>query len=233
MDLYIFLAFGAGLLSFLSPCCLPLYPAFLSYITGVSVEELQNENGFLKRKAMFHTFFFLVGFSLIFIALGFSTSVMGTFLLRYNDFIRQIVGLFIILFGLIVIGLYQPKFMMKNMKSPMKKRPHGYLGSIVIGMGFAAGWSPCTGPILASVIALGVSNPEAGVLYMMVYTLGFSIPFFIMSFFIGRLKWIKKYNRQIIKIGGYIMILMGVLLYFDWLSRVTTFLTNHFYKVFL
>jgi cytochrome c-type biogenesis protein len=231
-DLNLFLAFGAGVLSFISPCCLPLYPAFLSYITGVSVDELKENNGILKRRAMLHTMFFLLGFSIIFIVLGFSTSLIGSFFIRYSELIRQIGAILIVVFGLIVIGAFQPHFLMKDHKITFKNRPSGYFGSSLIGMGFAAGWTPCTGPILAAVIALGVSNPSAGLFYMIAYTLGFSVPFFLMAFFIGKMKWIKKYNRKIIKIGGYLMIFMGVFLYFGWMTRLTSFLSSRFFDGF-
>jgi cytochrome c-type biogenesis protein len=231
-DLNLFLAFGAGVLSFISPCCLPLYPAFLSYITGVSVDELKENNGILKRRAMLHTMFFLLGFSIIFIVLGFSTSLIGSFFIRYSELIRQIGAILIVVFGLIVIGAFQPHFLMKDHKITFRNRPSGYFGSSLIGMGFAAGWTPCTGPILAAVIALGVSNPSAGLFYMIAYTLGFSVPFFLMAFFIGKMKWIKKYNRKIIKIGGYLMIFMGVFLYFGWMTRLTSFLSSRFFDGF-
>lgn len=214
------LAFGAGFLSFISPCCLPLYPAFLSYITGMSVNELKTENAMLQKRSLLHTFFFLVGFSAIFISLGFATSFVGSLFRNYQDLIRQIGALCIIFFGLIVAGLLKPEFFMKERRFQFKNRPSGYLGSILIGMAFAAGWTPCTGPILMSVIALAASNPESGFLYMSAYTLGFAIPFFILSFFIGRLKWMRTHSGLIVKVGGYLMILMGVLLFFDWLTKI-------------
>src|SRR3954468_21246924 len=99
----IFIAIGAGFLSFISPCCLPLYPAFLSYITGMSVGELKTENAMLQKRSLLHTIFFLLGFSAIFIAIGFGTSFVGSFFLEYKDLIRQLGGIFIVLFGLIIV----------------------------------------------------------------------------------------------------------------------------------
>ncbi|TLS37429.1 cytochrome c biogenesis CcdA family protein [Pseudalkalibacillus caeni] len=228
-DVNILLAFGAGFLSFISPCCLPLYPAFLSYITGVSVAELKEENGMMQKRAILHTVFFLIGFSIIFLVLGMSTSLLGTFFIKYKDLVRQVGAIIIVLFGLVIVGLFQPKFLMKERKLHIRNRPSGYFGSILIGMGFAAGWTPCTGPILAAVIALGVTNPNAGMLYMIAYTLGFAVPFLLMSFFIGKMQWIKRNNQKIVKIGGYLMITMGVFLYFNWMTLFTSFLVN---KVF-
>jgi cytochrome c-type biogenesis protein len=227
-DVNVLLAFGAGFLSFISPCCLPLYPAFLSYITGMSVGEIKSENAMLQKRSMLHTLFFLVGFSIIFIALGFATSFIGQIFSQYGDLIRQIGAIFIVLFGLMVVGLFQPKWLMKDRKFEFKNRPAGYFGTVLIGMAFAAGWTPCTGPILASVILLAGSNPGSGMLYMIAYILGFAIPFFILSFFVGKMQWIRKNNVKIMKIGGYIMIVMGVVLYFDWMTRIIAFLSPLF-----
>ncbi|MFC7394503.1 cytochrome c biogenesis CcdA family protein [Scopulibacillus cellulosilyticus] len=228
----IFLAFGAGILSFISPCSLPLYPAYLSYITGVSVDKLKENNGMLERRAWLHTLFFLIGFSIIFIALGLSSSFIGNLFFQYGHAIRQIGAILIIFFGVVVVGWLKPSFLMKDKKITFRERPAGYLGSIVIGMGFAAGWTPCTGPILAAVIALGVTHPGEGLFYMIAYVLGFAVPFIIFSFFIGRMNWIKKYSGKVTKIGGYIMIIMGVFLYFNWMTKITSFLVGRVFGGF-
>jgi cytochrome c-type biogenesis protein len=227
-DVNIFLALGAGFLSFISPCCLPLYPAFLSYITGMSVGELKTENAMLQKRSLLHTIFFLLGFSAIFIAIGFGTSFVGSFFLEYKDLIRQLGGIFIVLFGLIIVGVFKPEFLMKDRKLEFKNRPSGYFGSSLIGMAFAAGWTPCTGPILSAVIALAATNPGSGVLYMVAYSLGFAIPFLILSFFVGKMKWIRKNSGKIVKIGGYIMIVMGIVLFFDWMTKIITIFSGMF-----
>ncbi|RKL69236.1 cytochrome C biogenesis protein CcdA [Salipaludibacillus neizhouensis] len=226
------LAFGAGLLSFISPCNLPLYPAFISYITGMSTDQLKEGGKAFNKQAVAHTLLFLIGFSLIFIVLGMSSSFIGTYFLKYNDFIRQIGAITIFFFGLVILGLIKPKFLMKEQKITLKNRPTGYLGSSLIGIGFAAGWTPCIGPILASVIALSVANPGSGLLYMVTYSLGFSIPFFIMTFFIGKLSFIKKHTHKIVQFGGYMMIIMGIILYFDWLSKISSFLIYNVFNGF-
>ncbi|NMD69588.1 cytochrome c biogenesis protein CcdA [Bacillus sp. DNRA2] len=223
-EINIFIALGAGFLSFISPCCLPLYPAFLSYITGMSVGELKSENGMLQKRSLLHTLFFLVGFSIIFIALGFATSLVGQFFREYNDLIRQIGAIFIILFGLVIVGVFKPEFLMKERRFEIKNRPSGYIGSVLIGMAFAAGWTPCTGPILGIVISLASTNPSSGMLYMIAYLLGFAIPFFVLSFFIGRMQWIRKNNVKIMKIGGWVMIIMGIVLFFDWMTKIIIYL---------
>jgi cytochrome c-type biogenesis protein len=231
-DLNIWLAFGAGLLSFISPCCLPLYPAFLSYITGISVKELKEDQGMFRKRALLHTTFFLFGFSIIFIVLGLSTTIIGDLFVEYQTLLRQIGAIIIVFFGLVVMGFLTPSFLMQDKKMKFQTRPSGYLGSVLIGIGFAAGWTPCTGPILAGVIALGVSNPAASLVYMVAYVLGFAVPFFILSFFLDKLKPIKKFNRQFLKIGGALMIVMGVFLYFDWMTKITSFLVNRVFGGF-
>jgi cytochrome c-type biogenesis protein len=227
-DMNLFLAFGAGFLSFISPCCLPLYPAFLSYITGVSVGELKSENAMLQKRSLLHTLFFLLGFSVIFIAIGFGTSLVGSFFREYKDLIRQLGGILIVLFGFVIVGVFKPEFMMRDKRFEFKNRPSGFFGSALIGMAFAAGWTPCTGPILSSVILLAASKPGSAVIYMIAYTLGFAIPFFILSFFVGKLKWIRKHSAKIVKVGGYLMIVMGIVLFFDWMTKIITIFSSVF-----
>ena len=143
-DVSIWLAFGAGVLSFISPCCLPLYPSYISYITGVSISQLQDANQprQLKRATMFHTSFFILGFSIIFFALGFSASWVGSFFSEYRDLIRMLGGVLIAVMGLFMLGLIKPGFMMKEKRLEVGRKRWGYLGSSVIGMAFAAGWTP-------------------------------------------------------------------------------------------
>lgn len=227
-DVNLFLAFGAGFLSFISPCCLPLYPAFLSYITGVSVGDLKEGKNVHQRKALLHTTFFLLGFCLIFIAIGFGTSFIGNVFANYGDLIRQVGAILIVFLGLVTIGIFKPKFLMKDRKVQFSNRPTGLLGSSLIGMAFAAGWTPCTGPILVSVMALATTNPSSAMLYMIAYSLGFSIPFFIMSFFIGKMNWIKRHMKTMMMTGGYAMIGMGIILYFDWMTKIIIYTTSIF-----
>lgn len=227
-DVNVFIALGAGFLSFISPCCLPLYPAFLSYITGMSVGELKTDNAMLQRRSLLHTLFFLVGFSIIFIAIGFGSSFIGEIFAGYQDLIRQLGAIVIVFFGFVIVGILKPETLMREKRYEFKHRPSGYFGSVLIGIAFAAGWTPCTGPILMSVIALAATNPGSGMVYMVAYILGFAIPFFILSFFIGKLQWIKRHNVLIMKIGGYIMIVMGIVLFFDWMTKIIIIFTNMF-----
>ena len=232
-NLNLFLAFGAGLLSFISPCTLPVYPGFLSYITGVSVDELKEHNGMLSRRAILHTVLFLCGFSVIFICLGLSTSLISTLFIKYGDLLRRLGAILIVIFGLMVLGVFKPGFLMQEKRISFRSRPAGFIGSVIIGMGFAAGWMPCTGPILSAVMALGLTSPGHATFYMTAYILGFAVPFFILAFFIGKLGWIRRHNILITKIGGIIMIIMGVFLFFDWMTLITSFLVNRVFGGFM
>jgi len=227
-DLNLFLAFGAGLLNFISPCTLPLYPAFISYITGMSLDELQSDKKVSRKSGIIHTILFLIGFSVIFIFLGYSSSLVGTFFIQYQDLLRQIGAIFILLFGLMIIGFFQPQFLMKEKKLGFKNRPAGYFGTFLIGLAFSAGWTPCTGPITGAVFMMASQNPGSGVWYMITYVLGFAIPFFLLSIFITRVKWIQKYSGKITKVGGYLMIGLGILLFFDGLRYIIVWISPFF-----
>lgn len=227
-DLNLFLAFGAGFLSFISPCTLPLYPAFISYITGMSLDDLKSDSKRMSRSGVLHTLFFLLGFSIVFIFLGFGTSFIGKFFLMNQNLLRQIGAIFIVLFGLMITGLFTPKFLMQEHKLQFKNRPSGYLGTAIIGLAFAAGWTPCMGPIIGAIIGLAATNPGSSMFYMIAYVLGFSIPFFILSFFITRLGWIRKRSMLIMRIGGVVMILVGILLFFDGMTYIIAWLSPIF-----
>lgn len=227
-DINLFIAFGAGLLSFVSPCTLPLYPAFLSYITGMSLDDLQSDSKRMNKAGMLHTLFFLIGFSVIFVALGFASSFLGTFFYENMDIIRQIGAILIVLFGLMITGLFTPEFLLKERKLQFKNRPSGYLGTFFIGLAFSAGWTPCMGPIIGVIIALAGTNPGSGMLYMISYVLGFAIPFFILSFFVTKIGAIRKHSGTIMKVGGYIMIAVGILLFFDGMTYIINLLSPFF-----
>lgn len=227
-DVNIFIAFAAGLLSFVSPCTLPLYPAFISYITGMSLDDLQSDSKRMNKSGMFHTLFFLLGFSVIFIALGFATSFIGSFFYQNLTIIRQIGAILIVLFGLVISGIFTPDFLMKERKIQFKNRPAGYVGTFLIGLAFSAGWTPCMGPIIGVIIALAGTNPSSGMAYMLLYVLGFAVPFFTLSFFVTKIGAIRKYSAIIMKIGGYIMIAVGILLFFDGMTYIITWLQPFF-----
>ncbi|MHA6252734.1 cytochrome c biogenesis CcdA family protein [Oceanobacillus sp. CAU 1775] len=226
----IWLAFGAGIFSFVSPCCLSLYPSYISYITGVSVSQLQDsqQSSKIKTLTMIHTLFFIIGFSIIFFALGLSASWIGQLFIGNQKLISMLGGFLVIILGLFVMGVIKPTWLMREKKWSAGRKPTGYLGSTLVGIGFAAGWTPCVGPILASVLVLSASNPSQGLIYITAYTLGFAIPFFVMAFFIGRTKWIVKYSSKFMKIGGVIMVITGFLLYTGQMTKITTILIDLF-----
>jgi len=225
-EVSLFLAFGAGFLSFISPCVLPLFPAFLSYITGMSVSELNEDNKKLTKKAMSHTVLFLIGFSSVFVMIGFTTTLISDLFIMYQDVIRQIGAILIIFFGLVIVGILNFDFLMKDKRIAFKNRPAGFIGSFFIGMAFSMGWTPCTGPILMVVLSLAAQQPEQGMVLMISYVLGFAIPFLVLSFFIGKIKWIKKHSVKLVKVGGYIMILVGIALFFNWMTKLTSILAD-------
>lgn len=219
-----FLAFGAGFLSFISPCSLPLYPAFLSYITGMSVSELKSERGIFRKKAFIHTLLFLLGFSIIFLVLGFSSTILKDIFVRYQDLIRQVGAIVLVFFGLVLADVLNFNFLNMDKKIQFQNRPAGYLGSVLIGIAFAAGWTPCTGPILAGVITLVANDPGKGLLYMGGYVIGFSIPFIVMSLFMDKMTFLKKHGQRFMKIGGILMVIVGIILFFDWMTLIISLL---------
>ncbi len=224
------LAFGAGALSFMSPCVLPIFPAYLSYITGISVKELQgNHNGEIRRKLVSHSIFFLLGVSLIFISLGIGASFLGEWiqLLLSGDsglLIQRVAGVFILCMGLFVGGWLNIKALMVEKRFHLTKKPVGYAGTFFVGVGFAAGWTPCIGPIFASILFLSASQPTYGIIYTAMYVFGFALPFVLLTFFLGSTKWVVRRSQIIMKVGGTIMIVMGIVLFTGQLPRISAFL---------
>lgn len=225
-DINIWLAFGAGFASFISPCCLPLYPSYLSYITGISVADLKgNANAKQKRMlTMSHTLFFILGFCTVYYALGYGTNVFAEFFSEYRQLIRQISAILIILMGLFLIGLFQPQLLMKDRRMNLIPKKASYISSFIFGIGFSAGWSPCMGPALTAILGLAATEPGTWFRLTSAYALGFAIPFFVLAFFLGTARWILKYSATVMKIGGAVMILMGILLFTDQMTKITIWL---------
>src|SRR5690625_1248720 len=227
-----FLAIGAGALSFLSPCVLPIFPAYMSYITGISVKELQgSKSAKVRKEILSHSLFFLIAVSLVFISLGASASFFGKWVqdLLIGDsglLIQRIAGILIIFMGLFVAGWINIPALMKERRFQHSKKRANYLGTFLIGLGFAAGWTPCIGPIFGSILLLAASNPGQGVIYTVMYVIGFALPFVTLTFFIGSTKWIVQKSGIIMKVGGVIMIIMGVILFTGQLPRIAGFLLD-------
>lgn len=227
------IAFSAGILAFLSPCCLPLYPSFVSYITGMSLSELKGEKTTThKRKILVHSIFFSIGFSIIYYILGFSFSRVGHFFNNNQDLIRMLGGIFIVLMGLFMLEVFQPKFMLKDTRVQQKRRNVGYLNSLLIGLGFAAGWTPCIGPIFGVIMASSALNPSQAFINITGYSLGFCLPFIILAFFIGKTKFIVKHSQKLMKIGGVVMIILGILLYFNKMTYFTIWFSELQFRLY-
>lgn len=217
------LAFIAGVLSFLSPCVLPLLPSYVSFITGLSFKELTI--GVDKKRIRYLTItnsiLFISGFSFVFIALGISSSAIGRFLFEYIDFIRIIGGLIVIIFGLFITGLLKIDFLLKDKKFHLSGRPAGYIGTFIIGMTFAAGWSPCIGPILGTILLYASSKGSTiyGFKLLSIYSLGLAVPFFLSALaintFLAYSPKISKHIKVIMVISGLLLIVFGIMLLTD------------------
>jgi cytochrome c-type biogenesis protein len=228
------LAFLAGIMSFLSPCVLPLLPSYVSFITGVSFEDLTT--GADRRKIRYLTvtnsLAFILGFSTVFIALGASSSAVGKFMFEYQEWIRIGGGILIIVFGLFVAGFLKMDFLMRDKKVHLSGKPAGYVGTFLVGMTFAAGWTPCIGPILGTILLYASSQGSAfyGFKLLAVYSLGLALPFFIsslaMNSFLSYSKKLMRYMRVIMIISGLLLILFGILLLTNRVREFTGFLPD-------
>jgi len=235
-ELNVLLAMAAGLLSFLSPCVLPLLPSYLSFIAGVSFEELQGTvaNPRTRRAILVNSLLFVLGFSLVFIALGAGATFLGQLLFESQVFIRRIGGAFVIFMGLYVAGWLRIPFLMREWRADLSHRPAGYLGAVLTGITFAAGWTPCIGPILGSILTLASVTQTAatGILMLAAYSMGLAVPFLLSSLMIDRfLTFFDRFKRffpLVTRGSGIILITVGLLLvtdYFATLSRLAFSLT--------
>ncbi|MFD2673272.1 cytochrome c biogenesis CcdA family protein [Marinicrinis sediminis] len=221
MSVQLGVAFAAGLVSFLSPCTLPLYPAYLSRLTGLSYQDMTDKQKSVRvrMQIMTHTAVFVAGISLIYFMLGFSATLVGSWFITYREWIRIGSGMLFIFMGLMLIGVLQWKWFVQDHRSMSSSRPAGsYLGSFLLGLGFAAGWTPCIGPMLGTIIGMAAVDPANGMIYMLVYVLGFSVPFFLFAYFFTSMKRLHRYTRIMMKAGGAILIVIGYLLITDQLA---------------
>ncbi|NWF75322.1 MAG: cytochrome c biogenesis protein CcdA [Nitrospirae bacterium] len=222
-DISYTLAFIAGLLSFISPCVLPLVPSYVSFITGLSFKDLTvtSDKKRIRYLTLSNSLAFIAGFSFIFVTLGISSSVIGRFLFEYLDLIRIIGGVLVIIFGLFISGILKLDLLMKEKKFHLSGKPAGYIGTFFVGMTFAAGWSPCIGPILGSILLYAGSKGSAlyGLKLLSIYSLGLAVPFILsalaMNIFLSYSQKIVKYMRFIMLISGIILIVFGIMLLTD------------------
>jgi len=181
----LFIAFSAGLFSFLSPCILPLIPSYISFITGISFEAFSSgeETRKLRRTTVIHSLLFIFGFSLVFILLGASATYAGQFLQKYQFLLTKVGGVIIIILGIHLTGIINLKFLQREKKVHLREKPLGYLGTVLVGMTFAAGWTPCIGPILGSILIVASTSQKvtSGIILLSFYSLGLALPFFASS----------------------------------------------------
>lgn len=212
-------AFAAGLLSFFSPCVLPLLPAYFSFISGYSAEELtQNIASKIRSKVFIATTAFVSGFSFVFIFLGASATLIGSFIGAYSDAIRIVGSIIIIIFGIHLTGVVRIRALEFEKRVHLKKKPLHFGGTFIIGMAFGAGWSPCIGPLLGSILIIAADQETLaqGISLLAIYSLGMATPFIILSLFVGSLLgFLRKATRTIKYVNifaGVLLIGMGVLL---------------------
>jgi cytochrome c-type biogenesis protein len=232
VEIGVAIAFTAGVFSFLSPCVLPLVPSYLTFVTGMSLEDLQG--GVNRRATFLHSLLFVTGFSVIFIVLGASASFLGQFLRVYELWIARVGGVVIILLGLHLAGVFRLTPLMREKRVHLNDKPAGYLGTLGVGMAFGAGWTPCIGPILGAILTYGMTQETmwAGVGLLSVYSLGLAVPFLVASLALDRfLQTFQRFRRWIPvveKASGVLLIVLGVLLLTGrftvlaaWLNRFT------------
>ena len=208
-------AFLAGLLSFLSPCVLPVVPSYLSYVTGISgVAEMQRR----RHLALLHAALFVLGFTLIFVALGATATALGRLLNTYQQWLERIGGLLIVVFGLYCVGALRIGVLSREARWDLGDKPLGYLGSVLAGLAFGAGWTPCIGPILGSILLYTSSRADfgQGLVLLLAYSLGLAIPFLVaawaLEWFLGRMQRFRKYVVWVERIAGVLLIAFGLLL---------------------
>src|SRR6266849_5076988 len=197
-SLGVVVAFSAGLFSFLSPCVLPLFPSYLSFITGMSVGDLTADlTGAARRRVMLPALAFVVGFSLVFVSLGASFSAAGQFLLDYRETIRRVGGVLIVLFGLYIAGVFKLGLLGRTKQLQLREKPAGYLGSLAVGITFAIGWTPCVGPILGAILSLAgtADTVQRGIGLLIAYSAGLGLPFLLSAVALGSfLRVFKRYR---------------------------------------
>jgi cytochrome c-type biogenesis protein len=216
----VLVAFSAGLFSFLSPCVLPLFPSYVSFITGMSVGDLTADlTGAARRRVMLHALAFVLGFSLVFVGLGASFSAAGQFLLDYRDVIRRVGGVLIVVFGLYIAGVLKVGMFGRTAQLQIREKPAGYLGSLAVGITFAIGWTPCVGPILGAILSLAgtAETVQRGIGLLVAYSAGLGVPFLLSAVALGSfLRFFKRYRPFIPvmeRAAGVLLVVVGVLVF--------------------
>ncbi len=226
----ILIAVTAGLLSFLSPCVLPLVPSYLSFVTGMTLEDLQE--GADRRNVMVHSALFVSGFTTIFVLLGASASFLGVFFFRYEDLIARIGGVVIIVLGLHLMGVFRLLPLMRERRVELASKPVGHIGTFAVGAAFGAGWTPCIGPVLAAILTMAGTSDTiwSGMGLLLAYSAGLAIPFMLAALaldkFLHSFKKIRKYIPILEKGSGLLLILLGLLLVTGSFEILATYLNG-------
>ena len=231
-------AFIAGIISFISPCVLPIVPGYISFISGVSLQELKGqtevddrEKRRLRRQVVMNSLFFVLGFSLVFVAMGASATYIGQWFAENRLILARIASVIIIIFGLHLMGITPIKWLNYEKRFHTNKKPLGLFGALLIGLAFAFGWSPCIGPILAGVLAMAATQETVGqgVALLGVYSLGLGLPFIATSLainkFLNVFGHIKKHMRTVEIVAGVLLIAVGVLVATDQLQALSRYFT--------
>jgi len=222
----LFIAFTAGVLSFLSPCVLPLIPSYMSFITGLSLEEMGDQ----RRAAVTHALLFVSGFTLIFMALGATATGLGRLLQFHQVWLERAGGVLIVVFGLYMLGAFSFGVFARERRVHIQNKPLGYLGSVLVGVAFGAGWTPCIGPILGSILLYTSSQGDLGqgVVLLFSYSMGLAVPFLIVALAVERfITWFQSYRRYmpfVTKASGGMLVFLGLLLMSGYFSLLAAWL---------
>lgn len=219
------LALLGGLISFVSPCVLPLVPSYISFVTGISFEELTSTEGSreLKSIILLNSLMFILGFSTVFVViLGSAAQLFGTLFLEYDEIIRKVGGAVIVLLGVHIIGIINIRILQMDKRLHFfRDKPAGFFGSFLVGIGFAAGWTPCIGPILSMIFTVAATSesPYAGTVLFIAYSLGLAIPFMLTSLginsFLKHFQRLKHHMRMVSLVTGLLLIVTGLLIFFN------------------
>jgi len=227
----LFAALGAGFITFLSPCVLPLIPGYIAFMTGMSSAELTAENRKLST-ILVPSLLFVLGFSIVFVALGASASAVGSFLKQYSDVLEKVAGLIIMLLGFFMLGIIKVPWLYGEARFEMQKaKRFGSFASLLMGMAFAFGWSPCVGPVLGSILMVAANSAEVGrgALLLAVYSLGLGVPFVLVALLLGRVKpilnWLNRHALVINRVAGVVLMVLGLLILTGWIGPVVGWLS--------
>jgi cytochrome c-type biogenesis protein len=231
-DVTLLAAFAAGFLSFVSPCVLPLIPGYISFVSGISVDEMRADTApSTSRLQVFLTSLaFVIGFSIVFVALGASATALGKFMFAKLPLLSKIAGVILIVFGLHTMGVFRLAFLETEKRVHSQRKPAGPLGAMLVGIAFAFGWTPCIGPILGGILAIAGSKNTVseGITLLAVYSLGLGIPFLLTSLainqFFSAAKRIRKHYHAVEVASGVLLIAIGVLIVTGQLTIITRYL---------